>query len=414
MSLLKLMFSKSAYEIFSFADFRRFISSRVSLTLAIRIQNVTLGWQIYNITKDPLSLGFIGLAEALPALVVSLYAGYLADRFDRRLVAFLALLLFVLTSASLFVVTYFELASTTTFMLYGIIFISGIARGFYRPASFALMSQIVPRTLYAKSSAWNSTFWQSSDVAGAALGGIFIGYLGISLSYFIAFVFACIGAKMVFDIKARYKPALTTVKPIWQSIGSGLRFVFKHQVMLGAMSLDLVAVLFGGAVALLPVFALDVLNVGAIEYGFLNAAPSAGAIITAIYLAYKPPVLKAGRNLIIAVAGFGVCMILFALSTNFYLSLLVLALSGLFDSISVVVRSSIMQMLTPDDMRGRVSAVNTMFIGSSNELGAFESGLMARLIGLVPSVVLGGGVAVIAALSSFKLAPKLRDLSLKE
>jgi MFS family permease len=414
MSLFNFIFPKSAYEIFSFPDFRKFLLSRVSLTLAIRIQNVTLGWQIYNITKDPLSLGFIGLAEALPALSVSLYAGYLADRFDRRLVAFLALLLFVLTSLSLFLLSYIGGAAESTFPLYVVIFISGIARGFYRPASFALMAQVVPRTLYAKSSAWNSTFWQSSDVAGAALGGVFIGFLGISWSYFIAFAFAAIGAKMVHGIKARYRPELQSAQPVWLSIRSGLKFVFKHQVMLGAMSLDLVAVLFGGAVALLPIFALEILQVGAIEYGFLNAAPSAGAIITAVYLAYKPPVLKAGKNLILAVAGFGFCMILFALSKNFYLSLLVLALSGLFDSISVVVRSSIMQMLTPDDMRGRVSAVNTMFIGSSNELGAFESGLMARLIGLVPSVVLGGGVAVVAALSSIKLAPKLRDLSLKE
>ncbi len=414
MSFLKLIFSKEAYEIFSFADFRRFISSRVCLTLAVRIQNVTLGWQIYNITKDPLSLGFIGLAEAIPSLAVSLYAGYLADRFDRRLVAFYALLLFVVTSFSLFLITYLDLATESTFPLYVVIFISGIARGFYRPSSFALMAQVVPRALFPKSAAWNSTFWQTSDVAGAALGGVIIGFLGISWSYIIGFVLSCIGARMVYSIKAKYRPELKVAQPVWQSIKSGLSFVFKHQVMLGAMGLDLVAVLFGGAIALLPIFALDVLQVGAIEYGLLNAAPSAGAIVTAVYLAYKPPVLKAGKNLVFAVVGFGVCMIIFALSTNFYLSMLALALSGLFDSVSVVVRSSIMQLLTPDEMRGRVSAVNTMFIGSSNEIGAFESGLMARLIGLVPSVVLGGGVAVAAAVSSVKLAPKLWDLSLKE
>jgi MFS family permease len=409
---MKELFSEGGrYEIFSFPDFRRFILSRVFLTIAVRIQNVTLGWQIFEITRDPLSLGFIGLAEAVPSLAVSLYAGYLADKTDRRLIAFLSLLLFVATSLSLYLLSGF-IEIKTTFPLYAVIFISGIARGFYRPASFALMAQVVPRALYPASAGWNSTFWQTSDVAGAALGGVIIGCLGISWSYFIAFLLSCAGAAMVYAIKARFKAEIKNVQPVLKSIKSGISFVFNNQVLLGAMALDLVAVLFGGAVALLPVFAQEVLKVGALEYGFLNAAPSAGAIITAVYLAHNPPVKRAGWNLIIAVGGFGACMVLFALSTNFYLSLILLALSGLFDSISVVIRSSIMQLLTPDDMRGRVSAVNTMFIGSSNEIGAFESGFMAKLIGLVPSVVLGGGVAIFAALSSIKLAPKLRGLNL--
>jgi MFS family permease len=413
MSLLKELFSKQAYEIFSYSDFNRFISSRVLLTLAVRIQNVTLFWQIFKITGDPLSLGFIGLAEALPSLAVALYAGHLADRYDRKTIAFFSLLLFVATSFFLFLFSVDLIKVEGAFPYYIVIFISGIARGFYRPASFALMTQVVPKELFPKSAAWNSTFWQSSDMAGAALGGVIIGYWGIYGSYLIALILAVFGAWQVFRIKSRTVIQHSDHIPVLKSIKEGVDFVFKNQVILGAMTLDLVAVLFGGAVALLPIFATEVLNVGPLEYGILNAAPSAGAIITAFYLAYKPPVKRAGQNLITSIVGFGICMIIFALSKNFYLSFIALALSGLFDSVSVVIRSSIMQMLTPDEMRGRVSSVNTMFIGSSNEIGAFESGLMAKLVGLVPSVVLGGGIAIAASLSSIKLAPKLAKLSLK-
>jgi MFS family permease len=414
MSLLRELFSKQAYEIFSYPDFNRFISSRVLLTLAVRIQNVTLFWQIFKITGDPLSLGFIGLAEALPSLAVALYAGYLADRYDRKTIAFLSLLLFVVTSGLLFLFSFDLIQVEGVLPYYVVIFISGIARGFYRPASFALMTQVVPKELFPKSAAWNSTFWQSSDMAGAALGGVIIGYWGIYGSYLTALIFAILGAHQVFRIKSVTVISKTETLPVIQSIKEGLRFVFTNQVILGAMTLDLVAVLFGGAVALLPVFATGILMVGPLEYGFLSAAPSAGAIITAFYLAYKPPVKKAGSNLIMSIVGFGICMIVFALSKNFYLSFTALALSGLFDSVSVVIRSSIMQMLTPDEMRGRVSSVNTMFIGSSNEIGAFESGVMAKLIGLVPSVVLGGGVAIAASLTSIKIAPKLAKLSLSK
>jgi MFS family permease len=406
-------FSKEAHEIFKFSGFRRFLVTRIFLTLAVQIQNVTLYWQVFDITKDPLSLGFIGLSEALPSLAVALFAGHLADRYNRRMIAFLSLLLFAITSLLLLLVSlgYIPLGDKAM-NIYIIVFISGLARGFFRPSSFALMTQLVPRELYAKSAAWNSTFWQTSTVAGAALGGVFIAYLGIGASYLIALLLIVAGAFLIIGIKVIVEQKSGEKQPFLQSLTSGVAFVFKNQVILSAMTLDLIAVLFGGAVALLPAFAQQILFIGPVKFGLLNAAPSAGAIITAIYLAYKPPLKNAGKNLLISVGGFGICMIAFALSTNFYLSLLILALSGLFDSVSVVIRSSIMQLLTPDEMRGRVSAVNTMFIGSSNELGAFESGVMAKLIGLIPSVVLGGGVAVFSSLVASKVAPKLKKLSL--
>lgn len=412
MNFLNVLFSKESYNVFHYVDYRRFIISRILLTLAVQIQNVTLYWQVFKITNDPLSLGLIGLSEALPALAVALYAGHLADRYDRKIIAFLSLLLFVLTSFLLFLFAIGTFNISSTLPIYVVVFISGIARGFYRPASFALMTQLVPRSLYPNSSAWNSTFWQASTVAGAALGGVIIGFSGINTSYIVAFLFISAGAFIMYGIKSKTVFEYKEKTPLMESLSSGIKFVFSHQVILSAMSLDLIAVLFGGAIALLPVFASDILSVGPVGFGFLNAAPATGAIITALYLAYKPPMKKAGLSLIFAVAGYGVCIIIFALSTNFYLSFVVLALSGLFDSISVVVRSTIMQLLTPDTMRGRVSAVNTMFIGSSNELGAFESGVMAKWIGLVPSVVLGGTVAVIAAISSCKFSPKLTKLSL--
>lgn len=387
------------------------------MTLAVRIQNVTLYWQVFQLTKDKLSLGIIGLSEAVPALALALYAGHLADKIDRRKIVVLSTVLFFGTSLMLLLISlgfftnYFEKNVTA---IYIVVFVSGIARGFFRPANFALMTQLVPRELYASSSAWNSTFWEGASVTGAAAGGIIIGFWGIERSYLIALILVIIGLLSMIRIKPKPIPPQNIKQPLFQSLSSGIKFVFGNQVILGAMSLDLVAVLFGGAVALLPAFAEEVLFVGPVQFGFLNAAPAAGAILTAIYLAYKPPLKNAGKNLMIAVAGFGICMIVFALSQNFYLSLLALAFSGMFDSISVVIRSSIMQLLTPDDMRGRVSAVNTMFIGSSNEIGAFESGLAAKWLGLVPSVVFGGAIAATSSAVAYFSTPKLRNLNLSE
>ena len=414
----KFLFNSSdqAYTVFKYPDFKNFLAARVLMTLAVQIQNVTLYWQVFQITKNALSLGMIGLSEALPALAVALYAGHLADKMDRRKIVVVSTAMFLFTSAGLYFLSTSYASGYLTnnvWPIYFTVFASGIARGFFRPANFALMSQLVPRELYASSAAWNSTFWQGATVAGAAIGGVIIGYLGVQSSYLIALLLVALGLILTYRIKPKPIPEQTTTYSLKESLAIGVKFVFGNQVFLGAMALDLIAVLFGGAVALLSVFANEILFVGPVEFGFLNAAPSVGAILAATYLAYKPPLKKAGRNLIFSVAGFGICMVVFALSKNFFLSLIILAVSGMFDSVSVVIRSSIMQLLTPENMRGRVSAVNTMFIGSSNEIGAFESGAAARLMGVVPSVVMGGSIAVLSSLVAARIAPKLRKLNLE-
>lgn len=417
MNILGIFRSAEATEVFKHKEFNLLVSARVLITLAFLAQNVTLYWQMFELTENALSLGLIGLSEAIPALAVALYAGHLADTMDRRKLAVLSYFVFWLCSLALLLVSYFiskDFLKENTYIIYTIIFISGLARGFYRPTSFALLTQVLPRRLYASGVAWNSTFWQSASVGGSAIGGLIIGAFGITASFLFTVILSLAGWFLISNISPKPPLEKKEKQSLAESLSAGLKFVFNSQIFLGAMLLDLVAVLFGGAVALLSVFAKDILHVGAFEFGLLNSAPSVGAIITAAFLAYKPPLRFAGKALIIAVSGFGLCMIGFALSTSFYLSLFMLLLSGMFDSVSVVIRSSIMQLLTPDDMRGRVSAVNTMFIGSSNELGAFESGVAARLLGVVPSVVFGGSVAVISSVIAAFSAPKLRNLNLKE
>lgn len=415
MPFLDLLKSSEANAVFKYPEFRRFVTMRVLFTLAILIQNVTLYWQVFEITGDALSLGIIGLAEALPALVVALYAGHLADNADRKKIAMYAFLLFCFCSLGLLLISLGSLENKMKVgLIYSVVFVSGIARGFYRPANFALLTQVIPKQYYANGIAWNSTFWQFASVSGSAIGGLILGYWGIKYSYFTAFILSLGGLYMMSGISSKPAPVQLISQSLKSSLTEGVKFVFKNQVMLAAISLDLVAVLFGGAVALLPVFAKEILHVGPIQFGLLNSAPAFGAILMAIVLAYYPPLKNAGKNLLAAVIGFGVCMIFFAISKNFYLSLFLLALSGMFDSVSVIVRSSIMQLLTPDNMRGRVSAVNTMFIGSSNELGAFESGFAAKLVGVIPSVVFGGTIAIAAAITTRFAAPKLVALNLSE
>jgi MFS family permease len=256
--------------------------------------------------------------------------------------------------------------------------------------------------------------WHVAAVTGPAVGGLLYGFSGINSAYFCVVCCIIIALALSFIIKNRPVPGTNSGISLFASLKEGLNFVRKSEVILGAMALDMFAVLFGGAVILLPVFAAEVLNAGPQGLGFLRSAPALGAIIMSVILAYRPPLKHAGRNLLISVTGFGVCIILFALSTNFYLSLLLLICSGLFDNISVIIRSTTLQLLTPDEMRGRVSSVNSIFVGSSNEIGSFESGLAARLMGLVPSVIFGGSMTLLIAGFTARFAPKLRKLNLKE
>ena len=405
---------KDPYASLRLPDFRKYIAARFFITIAIQIQAVVVSWQIYDRTGDPLSLGLIGLAEALPAISVALFAGHISDTRNRKHVITASLFVLMLCSLALLVFTRDSLLSIYgTLPLYSVIFISGIARGFLGPSAFAFMAQIVPRNLYSNSATWNSTTWQTGAVTGPALGGLLYGFYGITISYAVDMFFVGVSLFFLLLVPSRPLPPRKRQEPFMESLRSGLQFVFKNQIMVGAMSLDLFAVLFGGAVALLPIFADEILKVGPQGLGFLRSAPSFGAVIMAMILAHHPPHRNSGKNLLFSVAGFGISIILFALSTNYYLSLLFLALAGMFDNVSVVIRSTIMQLLTPDEMRGRVSSINSIFIGSSNEIGAFESGIAARLLGAVPSVIFGGLMTLLVVALSAIFTPKLRDLHLQ-
>ncbi|MCX6290973.1 MAG: MFS transporter [Bacteroidetes bacterium] len=412
MKAKKRFFSPEAFAAFRSIDFRKFIFSKFMLTLGLQMQFVVLSWQVYEITKDPLSLGFLGLAEAIPAVLFALYGGHVADRFDRRKILIFVIASLVLCSVSLFVLSLQgRLSSAVPF--YAIMFLIGVARGFYSPAQFSLMTQLIPRESYANSSAWNSTFWHVAVVIGSSAGGLMMGFLGKPVTCMTVVCLVLISLFQMLRIVPKQFEKITDQENIFDSITTGLKFVFGHPVMLGALTLDLVAVLFGGAVAMLPVFASEVLHVGEKGFGILRAAPFAGAVLMALYLTHHPPLKNAGRRLLICIAGFAVCMILFALSKNFYLSLFILALSGAFDNVSVVIRSTILQLMTPEHMRGRVSSVSTMFISSSNEIGAFESGAAAKLMGLIPSIIFGGGVALVSVVAAAWKLPSLRKVQLK-
>ncbi len=403
------------YAVLRIPDFRLFIFARLFLTIATQMQSVIVGWQIYEYTKDALSLGLIGLAEALPFLAVSLYAGHVADMVSRKKIILASVTVYLAASAGLLLLTVHDsviLKNHGTLPIYLIIGLTGLARGFAMPSFSALMAQLVPREWYVNSSAWNSTVWQTGAVSGPALGGLIYGFAGITNAYGLVAILIVLSIACVFFITNYALPQKEIKESILSSLNEGVRFVFNHEIILAALSLDLFAVLFGGAVALLPIFAAEVLNVGPEGLGVLRAAPSIGAVLTALILAHRPPMKRAGRNLLLCVAGFGVCMIGFAVSTGFYLSLFLLALSGALDNVSVVIRSTILQLFTPDEKRGRVSAVNGIFIGSSNEIGAFESGVAARLLGLIPSVIFGGVMTILVVAATARMAKQLRKLNL--
>lgn len=400
-------------------EFRYYLAMRFCITLAIQIESVVVGWQIYEITKDPLSLGLIGLVEALPAISVTLFAGHLVDVSNRRtiiLTTYIGLLLsaMALTFSTFEDYQYFirraDIARTVP--IYLAIFITGIARGFLAPANFAFMSQIVSKEEMSSAINWNSSNWQIATIGGPALAGLLYAFLGIRLTYCIQTVLVMLS--IVFCVLIAAKPVLPKADrlPIVQSLKEGIQFVFANQLIISAISLDLFAVLFGGAVALLPIFAAEVLAVGAEGLGFLRSAPAVGSVLMMFLITYKPIKKQAGKVLLWSVSGFGICMIAFALSTNFWLSMFILALSGAFDSISVIIRSTLLQTLTPENMKGRVSAVNSIFIGSSNEIGAFESGVAARALGVIHSVIFGGCMTLLVVAITHWKAYKLRNLDL--
>ncbi len=385
---------------------------RLLAMLSYQIVAVTVGWQLYQITRDALSLGLIGLTEVVPYFCFALFAGYAVDHLPRRKLGMFACLGLLLTTLMLAGVASGKLPAFGTLTIYAAIAINGVVRAFLGPVYQALFARVLKREDFARGAGVGSVVMQTGLVFGPALGGGLIAWQGLTFTYLVAAAFAAAAAVAIANLRVS-EPALPADRaPVFKSIGEGLRFVFNNQIVLGAQALDMFSVLFGGAVAMLPAFIHDILHYGPEALGILRAAPAAGAVLMGLWLARHPPQRNAGRLLLYAVAGFGLCIIGFALSRQLWLSALFLMASGMCDGVSVVLRSTILQLSTPDHLRGRVSSINGIFIGSSNELGAFESGLAARLLGLVPSVIFGGCMTLGVVAATAKLAPKLRKLDL--
>ncbi len=401
-----------------YKDFRSYLGMKFFFTFAYQMQAVILGFYVYQLTKSAFALGLIGLSEAIPSIGIALYGGYIADKSEKKKMLLFVFFGVLISSLVMFTVTLKSMegiihANWIVPILYVMVFCNGIARAFYNPAAFSVLAHSVPKEIYPNSSSWNSSSWQIASILGPLVGGLAYGFCGITVTFGIIIAFLLIALVCVFFLK-RYPPVYVPKESIWESLSEGINFVFGNKMLIGALSLDLFSVFFGGAVALLPVFANEILHVGPQGLGIMRATSSLGAVLVMLAMARISPMGKPWRNLLIAVTGFGLSIICFALSRNFYLSLLFLFTEGGFDSISVLIRGTIMQILTPDSMRGRVSAVNQMFIGSSNEIGAFESGTAAKLMGTVPSVLFGGSMTLLIVSITYFKTKKLIPLSLNE
>ncbi|AWN24558.1 MFS transporter [Deinococcus irradiatisoli] len=394
-------------------EFRAMLLAAVCSTLASRAVALTVAYQLYQLTKNPLTLGLLGLVEAIPALSLALFGGVVADRNDRRRILLATVSVEVLCALA-FALYAPQAVHYGIVPILALIFTLGVARGFSDPALPAFQAQVVPRELLLRASAWRSSAGQAAAISGPALGGVLYASVGAAGSYLFAFVLLLVSLGCVAYVKPKPRPQFTPGEPFSQSIKAGLAFVMQRQVLVGSMALDLFSVLFGGAVALLPIFASDILKVGPTGLGVLVASPSIGSLVVMLYATKRPPGKNAGRTLLAVVAGFGLSIIVFGLSQNFALSVGALIAAGVFDGVSMVIRNATLQLKAPDHMRGRVNAVSGMFIGASNELGAFESGVAAKLLGTARSVWLGGIVTLIVVGVTAYLAPELRAMNLDD
>ena len=419
------MAKKDPYAALRYREFNLFILVRFALVFAWSMQFVIIEWQVYALTKDPLYIGLIGLMEIIPALGMALFAGHIVDQKEKRNLLALCIALFSIISFALFWITSPEVSESWSvkhilYAIYALVFFGGLLRSFFGPSIFSLVALIVPKKIYPNAATWNSSTWQMARVLGVTFAGFSIAWLGetdqmgVHWSLCIVFGLVMFSLLMLFQIKR--KPILNPNigEPMIKSLKEGVNFVFKTKAILGALTLDMVSVLFGGAIALAAVFATDILNVGPEGFGILVAAPNVGSFLTMLVTAYIPIVRKAGLKLLVAVFGFGVSIIAFGLSSLFWISVLALFFSGVFDGVSMVIRQTILQLKTPDHMRGRVSSVNSMFVGSSNELGAFESGLTAKLMGTATAVVFGGTMTLITVVTTAFASPSFRKLDLTE
>lgn len=410
---------KDPYAALRFKEFNIFLLLRFVLVFAWSMQFIVIEWQVYSLTKDPLSLGIIGLMEIIPALSMALFAGHIVDQREKRNLFLWCIGLFSLISLGLFflskdsVMTLWNQKSIL-YCIYGFVFFGGLLRAFFGPTIFSLVALIVPKKIYPNAATWSSSTWQMASILGLAVAGLTINWMGVHWSLCVVFILVVLS--FLLGLLISRKPVLNPKigEPVIQSLKEGVRFVFQTKAILGALSLDMIAVLFGGAVALLPVFAQDILKVGPEGFGVLRAAPAVGAFLTMLTTAYIPISRRAGMKLLIAVFGFGISIIVFGLSSVFWISVVALFFSGVTDGVSMVIRQTILQLKTPDHMRGRVSSVNSMFVGSSNELGAFESGLTAKLMGTVRAVVFGGTMTLITVFTTGIVSPSFRNLDLEK
>lgn len=398
-------------------EFNIFLLLRFALVFGWSMQFIIIEWEVYRITKDPWAIGLIGLMEIIPAFTMALFAGHIVDQNEKRNLLAICITAFSLISFGLFLLTWPEIVAewstkSILYSIYALVFFGGFLRSFFGPTIFSLVALIVPKKIYPNAATWSSSTWQVASVLGPAFAGFSIKWIGVHWA--LCIVFGLVMFSLVVLLFIKRKPILNPKigEPVIESLKEGVRFVFKTKAILGAISLDMVAVLFGGAIALLAVYAQDILKVGAEGFGILRAAPAVGASITMLFTAYLPISKNAGKKLLGAIFGFGVCIIVFGFSTIFWVSVLALFFSGVTDGVSMVIRQTILQIKTPDHMRGRVSAVNSMFVGSSNELGAFESGLTAKLMGTVNAVIFGGTMTLLTVLTIGARNKTLRNLDL--
>ena len=405
------------YAALRFKEFNIFLFVRFALVFGWSMQFIVIEWEVYSLTKSPLALGIIGLMEFIPAFLMALFAGHIVDQSEKRNLLLKCIAAFSLISIGLYILTLDNVVnyldqSTVLYSIYLLVFFGGFLRSFFGPTIFSLVALIVPKSIYPNAATWNSSVWQLAGVTGPAFAGFSIHWLGVNSS--LSIVFACVLVSFFVLLLIKKKPLLNPKigEPVIQSLKEGVKFVYQSKAILGAISLDMVAVLFGGAVALLPIFAQDILEVGSKGFGVLRAAPAVGALITMLITAYLPITRRAGLKLLIAIFGFGLCIIVFGLSEIFWISVFALFFSGVTDGVSMVIRQTILQLKTPDHMRGRVSSVNSIFVGSSNELGALESGVAAKLLGPVTAVVFGGTMTLFTVLSMAFISPTFRKLDL--
>ncbi len=411
------MAKNDPYAALRIREFNVFLLMRFLLVFGWSMQFIVIEWQIYTITKDELYLGLIGLAEIIPAFTMALFAGHIVDQKEKRNLLAICIAAFSLISLGLFYLTREETVAKWSMNsiligIYALVFFGGFLRSFFGPTIFSLVALIVPKKIYPNAATWSTSTWKTAAVLGALFAGFSISWIEVDNTLCLVFGLVMLSLFLVFFIKK--KPILNKNigEPVMQSLKVGVDFVFKNKAILGALTLDMIAVLFGGVVAILSVFAQDILHVGSKGFGVLNASISLGSIVTMFATTYLPINKNTGRKLLIAVFIFGICIIGFGLSSLFWVSVLLLFISGAADGISMVIRQTILQLKTPDEMRGRVSSVNSMFVGSSNELGAFESGLTAKIMGPVAAVVFGGTMTLITVFTIGVKNPVLRDLDL--